>query len=379
VLTVIGVDGLQTVAKPPRAIALGADSAHMTDLATRPVSVLPAGTALSRYLVAKALAPDDLRTAIEVASRWRTTPQVRATLELELKAAIAPATTTDATWAAPLAAYGIADEALTLLRGASILGALEGRMRRVPFHTKIARETGTGTGGAWIGEGLSMPVSAGTYDTLTQEAYKAAKDVVLTKELLVISQPSAERTIRESLVRSLAAYLDAQFLDPAVTVSANLRPASITNGAPVIVSTGATAAAISADLAAMNAAITTPGGGLVWIMRKKTMGTIAGALGAVSGLPQTLWGYPVIVSDTSPAQITLADTNAILYSDDGAIELDATTEGSVQMDSAPASPPAETTVFVSLWQTNQWAVKAIKWLAYQRAYPGAVSYMVVAY
>jgi hypothetical protein len=189
------------------------------------------------------------------------------------------------------------------------------------------------------------------------------------------------------LVSGLAAYLDGQFLDPTVTVSANLRPASITNGATAITSTGTTAAQISADLAAMNAAITTPGQGLVWIMRKKTMGTIAGALGAVSGLPQTLWGYPVIMSDTSPAQITLVDAQAILYSDEGGIELDVTTQGSVQMDSTPASPPVEgsppgtgeTVVFISLWQTNQWAIKAMKWLAYQRAYPGAVAYMVVTY
>ena len=47
--------------------------------------------------------------------------------------------------AGPLAVYGIAGEALALLRGASIIGALESRMRRVPFRTKVPRETGSGT------------------------------------------------------------------------------------------------------------------------------------------------------------------------------------------------------------------------------------------
>ena len=78
----------------------------------------------------------------------------------------------------------MAAEALQLLRGASIIGALESKMRRVPFHVRVPRETGSGTGGAWIGEGLATPAAATAYDTLTQDAYKAAKIVVLSDELL---------------------------------------------------------------------------------------------------------------------------------------------------------------------------------------------------
>ena len=68
------------------------------------------------------------------------------------------------------AVYGIASEALALVRGVSIIGALESRMRRVPFRTKIARETGSGTGGAWVGEGLATPAAATAYSSLSQEA-----------------------------------------------------------------------------------------------------------------------------------------------------------------------------------------------------------------
>ena len=57
-------------------------------------------------------------------------------------------------------------------------------MRRVPFRTKVPRETGTGTSGAWVGENLSTPAVAAAYDTLSQEAYKAQKIVVLSTELL---------------------------------------------------------------------------------------------------------------------------------------------------------------------------------------------------
>jgi hypothetical protein len=114
-------------------------------------------------------------------------------------------------------------------------------------------------------------------------------------------------------------------------------------------------------------------------MRKKTMATIAGALGVASGLPQTLYGLPVVVSDNSPAQITLADASQLLYSDSGTIELDTSEEAALQMDGAPVDPPVAATVMTSLWQLDLWAVRAVKWIAYLRARSGSVSYMVVTY
>ena len=130
---------------------------------------------------------------------WRQTPEVLECLReefLTMKAAQPPGTTSDATYASPLAAYGIAAEALALLRGLSIIGALEGKMRRVPFRTKVPRETGSGTGGAWIAEGLSTPLVATAFDTIQQEVYKAGKIVPLSKELLKVGNPDAERTVR---------------------------------------------------------------------------------------------------------------------------------------------------------------------------------------
>jgi hypothetical protein len=347
---------------------------------TRVVSNLPDGTALSRYLIAKGLG--GLGQIAADAHAWRQTPQVLECLHEEFlftKAAVPPGTTSDATNAAPLAAFGIAKEALTLLRGLSIIGALEPRMRRIPFRTKVPRETGSGTGGAWVGENLATPIAATSFDEVTQEVYKAGKIVALSKELLKVGNPEAERTVRETVMAGVAAFLDAQFLTNTVTAVARLRPAAITAGAVAVTSTGATAAAISSDLAALVAAISTNGSGLTWIMRKRTMATIAGALGAASGLPQTLWGLPVIVSDNSPAQVTLVDAAQILYSDDGTIELDTSEQAVLQMDSAPTDPPVAATIMTSLWSLDLWAVKAMKWIAYQRALDGSVSYMTVTY
>jgi hypothetical protein len=353
----------------------------MSELVTRPVSIRPAGTALSRYLMCKASAADTV-SALALAQDWRDTPQVRACLEAELttKAASAPGTTSDATWAAPLATYGIGAEALTLLRDASIVGRLEGQLRRVPFRTRVPRETGTGTGGAWVGETLATPVKATVYDELLQDVYKAGVIVVLTKELLKLGDPVAERAVRETVIAGVAAFLDQQFLDPTVTRIAYVRPASITNGATAITSTGTTAAQMNADLAALLAAVTTPGP-LVWTMKPTTAYRIAATIGGTAGadIPRTLFGIPLVVSSTSPPQITLLDPRQILYSDDGALDLSLSEEALLEMDSAPTSPPVAATVMTSLWQLDLWGVKAMRYVAWLRAQTGAVAYMTVAY
>jgi HK97 family phage major capsid protein len=349
----------------------------------RVVSALPTGTALSRYLMVLGASRGDMYTALSLAERFKDSPTVHATLDgLYTKAAVAAGTTTDATWAGPLAVYGIAAEALQLLRGASIIGQLEGKMRRVPFRTKVARETGTGSSGAWVGQGLATPVAPLAYDTLSQEAYKASKIVVLSEELLELGDPDAERTVRETVIAGVAAFLDGQFLTNTVTLSADLRTAAITNGATAITSTGSTAAQISADLAGMLAAITTTATSLTWIMRPTTAATIAmrlAGVGTPTDLPRTLFGAPVILSANSPQQVTLVDAGNILYSDTGGFDVDSSKSAAIELNDAPADPTVAATVITSLFQRNLWGVRVTRWLAYLRAQTGSVTYMTVAY
>jgi HK97 family phage major capsid protein len=348
----------------------------------RVVSALPTGTAFARYLMVKAAGKGDLYTELMLAEKFKDSPTVHATLELQMKSAVAAASTSDATWAGPLSLYGIAGEALQLLRGVSIIGQLEGKMRRVPFRTKVPRETGSGTGGAWVGEGLATPAASTAYDTLSQEAYKAAKIVVMSDELLKLGNPDAERTVRETVIAGVAAYLDGQFLTNTVTLSANLRPAAITNGATAVTSTGSTAAQISADLASMLAVITTSATSLVWIMRPTTAATIAmrlAGVGTPTDLPRTLFGAPVILSVNSPAQITLIDAGNILYSDNGGIDISTSDQALVELNDAPAEPTAASTVMTSLFQRNLFGIRVTRWLAYLRTQTAAVTYMTVAY
>jgi hypothetical protein len=202
---------------------------------------------------------------------------------------------------------------------------------------------------------------------------------VLTRELLQISNRSAERTLRETVAAGLAAYLDEQLLDPAVTLIANVRPASITNAAAAVVSTGSGASAINTDLAAMLAAITTNRASLEWVMRPATADKIAETIGGTAAADvRTLFGIPLVLSANSPQQVTLSDASHVLYSDDGAIELDTTDEATIQMNDA-RDPAVAATVFQSLWDSNLFAVRATRWVAWLRAQTGSVAYMVTAY
>jgi HK97 family phage major capsid protein len=354
-------------------------------IATRPVSILPTGTAFVRYLMVKSIQERyGAMAALDAARPLRDTPQVLACLddELHVKAAVAPMTSSDATAAGPLVVYGIAQEGLGLLRGDPIINLMETKFRRVPFRTKVARETGSGTGGAWIGEGLGTPVAATAYDTLTQEGYKAAKIVVLSEELQKLGDPDAERTVRETVVAGVAAFVDLQLLTPTVTLSAGLRPAAITNGATAVTQTGVTAAAVALDLGSLLAAITTNAASLVWIMKPLTAYNIAAkfaAVGMTTDIPRTLLGIPLVLSANSPQQITLVDAANILYSDSGAIDVSTSTQALLEMVDTVTDPPVAATVYQNLFQRDLWGVRVTRWLAYLRAQTGAVAYMTVTY
>ena len=131
----------------------------------------------------------------------------------------------------------------------------------------------------------------------------------------------------------------------------------------------------------MLAAITTSGGGLVWIMKPMTAYRIAATIGGTAAvdIPRTLFGIPLVLSINSPAQITLVDADCILYSDTGGIDVSISNQAAIQVDDAPANPPVAATVIESLWPRNLFGVRVTRWLAYLRAQTGAVTYMTVAY
>jgi HK97 family phage major capsid protein len=328
--------------------------------------------------------------AMTMAKMWKdSTPEVMFALEHPewlTKAAVAAGSSTAAGWAAELVVtQNMASEFVDLLRPATILGRLPS-VRRVPFNISMPR-TISGTTSAWVGEDNPKPVSRMTFETISLGHTKVATIVVITQELARFSNPSAEAIVRQDMIDAIAAYCDAQFIDPTVTVSANVRPASITNGATTHQMTGNSIAQITTDVSTMFGDFSTANIDLatgVWVMHPRTarylsMLRTTQDIFAFPGITQnggTFFGLPVITSNSVPIDtgadtyIVLMNQADILVADDGGVTLDVSTEASLQMDSAPQDSAQSQ---ISLWQNNLIGLRAERYINYLRRRAAAVS------
>jgi len=340
-------------------------------------SNVPPGTAFVRAACAKLVCNGNLHEAAEYAKRWdASTPEVA----LYLKAAIAPGTVTDATWAGPLVNPNITSEFLELLRPATILGKIP-NLRTVPFNTKVPSQTAGGTYG-WVGESKPKPVSKLAFLATTLGIAKAAGIIVLTEELVRLSNPSAEDLVRRDMIAGIAQFLDLQFIDPAVAAVAGVNPASITNGAP----TAAGSVSPLADIMALINHFATnniPVDGVTFILSAANCLALSFRT-YTDGSPQfpgvsinggTYKGLTFIASQAAGTNVIALQPSLVLYADDGGVTIDASREASLQMDSAPVSPADATTVYVSLWQTNCVGLRAERYVNWLRANANACKYL----
>jgi len=360
---------------------------------------VPQGTAFTRYAMALAASKGNRWEALHIAKQWEhQTPEVGLVLNHDIpsmmKAAIGVGTTTDATWASPLIAYTVmADQFIALLRPETIIGRIPG-LRMVPFNIQMPRAT-TGSSVGWVGENAPKPVSSMAFDTVQLRWAKAAGIIVLTDELVRFSNPAAESIVRGDLIAAMAQFLDRQFVDPSVAAVTNVSPASITNGATSIARSGTNQAAFQADVNTLFGLflannLSTAGG--VWIMSQRqalALGLMLNALGqpfypSINAEGGQLLGYPVVASENVPAVgLSPADGTPIIFclpreimlADDGQVVIDASNQASVQMDTAPDSPPSGTTPLISLWQMNMTGLRAERWINWLKRRSTAVAYI----
>lgn len=303
-------------------------------------------------------------------------------LHAMFKTAVAAGTTTDSAWAGPLVSVTpLANEFIELLRPQTLIGRIGG-LRRVPFNVSVPKATGGGAV-SWVGQAKPKPVRALAFGTVTLPFAKAAGIVVLTKELVKLSTPSAQETVRDTMIDTMRVFLDTQFIDPAVAISAGVSPASITNGVTGTAASGTGEADARADLRALVAvfaAANYPISELTFILPESvafTLATMVNALGqpAFPGLTVTggnLLGIPAVTSNVVSAQIVLAHASSILYADDGQTEVDFSEQASVQMDDAPTDPLTSTQVMVSLWQANLVGLRFDRFATWLKARTDAV-------
>lgn len=338
-------------------------------------SNLAPGTAFVRAAMA-ILSTNGRYEAIEYAKRWeRDCPEVG----LYLKAAVAPGTSTDPLWAGPLAVIqNVPGEFIELLRPATILGKIP-NLRRIPFNAQVPVQTAGGSYG-WVGQGLAKPVTSLQFGSAKLDISKAAGIVVLTTELVRLSDPAAEDVVRRDMIAGIAAFLDQQFIDPAVAAVAGVHPASITNGIVGIASVQDPYKDLLALLQAFSTGhvplasatlIVSETNALAMAFMRDAMGNRVFPNVTISG--GTAEGINVVTSNAAGTNVILVWPPAILYADDGGVTIDVSKDASVQMDSVPANPSDATTVLVSLWQNNLVGLRAERFINWKRAINAGVA------
>lgn len=359
---------------------------------------LEPGIAFARAAKCLAIGHLEHRDAVQIAkSLYGDQPGIVAAAErLVTKAAVAPATTTGTTWAAPLvgeesSAYA---DFLAYLRPQTLVGRFGNNgipsLRRVPFRTALIGQT-SGGDGYWVGEGQAKPLTSFDFSRTTLEPLKLANIAVATMEVIRDSSPSADGIIRDQLAAALRERLDIDFINPSKAAVAGISPASILNGVAAIPSSGTDADAVRADMRALFASFiaanNAPTSG-VWIMSSTTalaLSMMVNPLGQVEfpGITMnggTFGGLPVITTeyvptDSSGSLVALVNASDIYYADEGGLDVSMSTEASLQMDSSPDNPTTATTVLVSLWQRNLVGFRAEMALNFARRRPSAVAWL----
>jgi HK97 family phage major capsid protein len=318
-------------------------------------------------------------------------------LQSVMKTAVAAGTTGNATWAGNLVdARNLQSEFLEFLRPRTIVGRFgtDGlpSLRRIPFNVRISGKTAAGAA-QWVGEGYRKPVTKSGYAAAEHKWAKIAGISVVTEELARFSDPSIQMLVRDDLAEAVIERMDIDFINPAKAAGtgASASPASVTNGVTPIPSTATSdEEAITQEINSLWAVAdetNLPATSAVYITDVRTVRGLIGlrtALGA-RAFPNltitggSIGGVPVLVSnyvpnDTSGSLFILAFASEIYLSDDGQVGIDISREATIVMDDDATATPTIGQV-VSMFQTNQLAIRAERYVNWSKRRPQAVAYL----
>lgn len=353
---------------------------------------LAPGIAFARLAKVKAVGRLDNEPAVKVAERmYGSDSEVVATIKAN---EVTPGSNISGNWAADLTGpqgSTYADFA-AFLRPATILGKFGTGgvpdLRHVPFREPLIIQTGGGDG-YWVGEGKPKPLTAFDFDRTTIEPLKVANIAVLTEENIRSSNPNSEAIVRDALRDALTAVQDTAFIDPTNAGTSNVKPASVTNGAATVASTGTDADAIRLDVRALFQkfilADNPPENG-VWIMSTSNalaLSMMVNALGqrefpGVTMMGGIFEGMPVIASRYAGTNVALVNASDIYEADEGGVAVDMSREASLEMKSATLSQDGAAGTgasLVSLWQNNLVGLRAERTINWKRRRASAVAYL----
>jgi hypothetical protein len=285
---------------------------------------------------------------------YRMSPQQLVDFE---RAAVGVGSTTDTTFAEPLAAYQVLAGAFAeSLKNFGVFDAMLPFMRRVPLHSRVGMST-TGFTASTVAQHHPKPITKLSMTATTLDEKKAAAICVLTEELMRFSM-MAVTNFQTELQNALAVETDETFIE------------ILTSGATSFGSSGVTAEHVRNDLRAALGSITTGARSKLYLLMPSGLAKVLAVLYDENGgaaFPTMrvnggdITGMTVIVSDGVPSSsIILADATQIAAASD-TITLTSSNETTLQMDTTPDSPPTASTAYVNLWQMNWRALRAERW------------------
>jgi hypothetical protein len=286
------------------------------------------------------------------------------------RAAVSPAATTVATWAAELVQTDNYPGLLPSLAPDSVYAQLSARGLRVTLAPsgviKLPMRSATPViSGDFIAEGAPIPVrrlSLSVGATLSMR--KLAVLSHFSQELAEKSIPTIESVIRQTVADDTSVTLDAKLLDN--VAGSAVRPAGLLNGVTPLTASVLTpaSAALAADLGALAAAISAPSD-LVYIMNS------ADRIRAVTLAPGLL-SVPIIAAPGLTAKTVICLDAADFASAEGdAPRYDASDGGTLhEEDTTPlaigtvGSPNVVAAPTRSLWQTDAIAIRLIQFVTW---------------
>lgn len=258
----------------------------------------------------------------------------------DLKAAVAPNALSDSSALAPYAqmAGGFFASLAAFSAFSKIYNA--GDFTRVPLRTIIAVLTSAPVAEA-TSELAAKPVASGDFATATLDAQKVAALIVITNELARSAAPSSLSMLGNELRRAAGIAVDVKFLELMAA----------TPGITSAATTGVTATAVLADLAAALDRLTIGADSRLWLITSPKLAKVLALLPNTGGFmvqDGKIGPISLAPSDAATTTAYLIDAKGIAAELD-AVKLDSTRNASLQLDSDPTSGAYQ---LVSLFQRN---------------------------
>jgi HK97 family phage major capsid protein/HK97 family phage prohead protease len=268
-------------------------------------------------------------------------------------------------------------------------------LRSAPFNVRINTQTAGGTG-YWVGQGLPTPLTAGTYGTTTLDFMKVGTIAVLTKDEVRFASPSAEAKVRDDIAAAIVARMDIDFIDPTNAGTANVKPASITNGVVASTVSGTDYDNFIVDLAGMLANFTDNEldlSSIVLIMAdtiamklglmRTTLGVrifpdISARGGMIEGLPVITSNHVKTLGSPSTNMIVAVAASDVYLADDGGVDIESSDQASLEMlDGSLQQNGTNGTgaSLVSLWQAGLLGLKAERYVTWKKRRTQAAQYL----